>query len=282
MKFKEWVEIWHNTYKTPFLKKNSLDCLKYCLKHIMPVFEDRELESIKGYEIQAFINTLNDIPNMQLKVRVYLNEIMEYAYRNQLIAFNPCLALKFRLNKKNHYKALSQSEEKLFISSLRDKPYRLLFITYLYTGCRRSEVIGKDSFRVDFTKDIIYIDGTKTKTAKRIMPLFENLKKELINIDYKSYFENYKPDSVTKLCRKHCDKLGLNHICVHSLRTTFATRCLESGINPKTIQVWLGHSRIDTTMDIYIDNYQINNNANDFALSEIEKFNNRFNLGGKL
>ncbi len=38
----------------------------------------------------------------------------------------------------------------------------------------------------------------------------------------------------------------------HTFRHTFATRCLESGISPKTLQSYLGHATLNTTMDKYV------------------------------
>ena len=39
----------------------------------------------------------------------------------------------------------------------------------------------------------------------------------------------------------------------HTFRHTFATRCFEAGIPPKTVQSYLGHTNIQMTMDIYTE-----------------------------
>lgn len=39
----------------------------------------------------------------------------------------------------------------------------------------------------------------------------------------------------------------------HTLRHTFATRCIEEGMNPKTLQHILGHATLAITMDLYCD-----------------------------
>ena len=38
----------------------------------------------------------------------------------------------------------------------------------------------------------------------------------------------------------------------HALRHTFATRCIEAGMKPKTLQMLLGHSNIGITMNLYV------------------------------
>ena len=50
---------------------------------------------------------------------------------------------------------------------------------------------------------------------------------------------------------KICDKSGIERISMHTLRHTFATRCIESGMKPKTLQKILGHANISMTMDLY-------------------------------
>ena len=53
---------------------------------------------------------------------------------------------------------------------------------------------------------------------------------------------------------KLCDIAGIDHFCMHALRHTFATRCIEFGIRPKVLQQILGHSSLKTTMDTYVHN----------------------------
>lgn len=55
----------------------------------------------------------------------------------------------------------------------------------------------------------------------------------------------------------------------HAIRHTFATRCFESGMNPKVVQQIMGHAHYSTTIDIYthVTEQKYRN--------EIDKFNNR-------
>jgi site-specific recombinase XerD len=48
------------------------------------------------------------------------------------------------------------------------------------------------------------------------------------------------------------DKAGIDRLSMHTLRHTFATRCIEGGMKPKTLQMILGHSNIGITMNLYV------------------------------
>ena len=38
----------------------------------------------------------------------------------------------------------------------------------------------------------------------------------------------------------------------HTFRHTFATRCIEAGVKPKTLQAYLGHATLEMTMNLYV------------------------------
>ena len=56
----------------------------------------------------------------------------------------------------------------------------------------------------------------------------------------------------------------------HTFRHTFATRCIETGILPKTVQKYLGHATLQMTMDLYV------HVTEEFKQKELEKLNNVF------
>ena len=53
---------------------------------------------------------------------------------------------------------------------------------------------------------------------------------------------------------------------MHSLRHTFATRCIEAEMKPKALQYILGHSRIEMTMNLYV------HVTGETVVKEMEKF----------
>lgn len=274
MEFNNWIKIWLKEYKKPFVKKTTMDTLGYCLKHICGEFGEDKLESIRGIDIQRFINRLSYIPNMQDKCRKYLAEIMEFAYLNRYIDFNPMPAVKFKPYKTSNTLPMNVNERNFFIKSLKGKKYELLYLAYLYTGARLSELITPGSFIVDFDNKLVHINGTKTDSSKRTLPLFLKLEDALLCVpNYKKYFTSYKRDYVYLLFTRHCKRIGLEGFCIRSLRCTFSLLCYELGVRETTIQAWLGHTTTKTTKKYYLNKNTISNCPSDRILKEIKTVN---------
>ena len=51
--------------------------------------------------------------------------------------------------------------------------------------------------------------------------------------------------------KRICKAAGVTPFTMHALRATFATRAIEAGMNPKTLQEILGHSNFNITMSLY-------------------------------
>ena len=50
---------------------------------------------------------------------------------------------------------------------------------------------------------------------------------------------------------KYCDEAKIERFSVHAFRDTFATRCVESGMQVKTLQEIMGHTDINMTLGLY-------------------------------
>ncbi|MDI9496738.1 MAG: site-specific integrase, partial [Bacillota bacterium] len=66
------------------------------------------------------------------------------------------------------------------------------------------------------------------------------------------------------------NRAGVSYLKFHCIRHTFATQLLERNVNIKTIQYLLGHSSIQTTLNIY------SHVSDDSKANAISKLNNIF------
>lgn len=112
----------------------------------------------------------------------------------------------------------------------------------------------------------------KTKSAYRTIPLPEIAYKQLekwiaLRNEYKVLFSNTFQESQYLFCKKTGEpltprdlrtkfnvilkKANLPKISPHGLRHTYTALQIQAGIDPKSLQVLLGHADIKTTLNIY-------------------------------
>jgi len=124
-----------------------------------------------------------------------------------------------------------------------------------YSGARQAEA-GK-AVNGDDRGTYLILHGTKTKTSRgRSLPMNVALRGLLDRIQARRKEEALwmdKPEPVStdpllkvRECQKSlnraCRALQLPQLTHHDFRHLFATRCLECGVDPKTVADWLGHA----------------------------------------
>ncbi len=93
--------------------------------------------------------------------------------------------------------------------------------------------------------------------------------KNLVFINWRTG-EPAKNSSYDTHLYKLCDEAKIKRFCMHALRHTYATRAIESGMQPKVLQKLLGYASIKTTMDRYV------HVTDDSLTNAVRQFENNF------
>lgn len=109
------------------------------------------------------------------------------------------------------------------------------------------------------TKTKVVLTLPKTESSVRVIPLqsflvsvLEQYKREPECYLLTGTTEHMEPHTYYSKYRRYLKK---NHLCYysfHSLRHTFATRCVEAGFDAKALSEILGHSNVTTTLSVYV------------------------------
>ena len=105
------------------------------------------------------------------------------------------------------------------------------------------------------------------KKGRFILRTVRLVMRDLVFINWRTG-EPAKNSSYDTHLYKLCDEAGIEKFCMHALRHTYATRAIESGVQPKMLQKLLGHASIKTTMDRYV---HVTNDSMSKAVLQFEK-----------
>lgn len=219
----------------------------------------------------------------------FIKHILSDALKERLIEYNPGNLLNNlkRTEEKardTHHRALTIEEVKAFFESEKCKKsyYYNVFRLAICTGMRAGEI---GALKLTDIKDgIIHIERTitrietgayiigesaKTEAGRRIIPMNEQIKeiiasqKELnalidnnvIAVDGLLFRAAERgllmATPLDREIKRICTAANIKPFTMHAFRATFATRAIESGMNPKTLQEIMGHSSFNITMSLY-------------------------------
>lgn len=259
-------------------------------RNIKPVIGKMLLADIKPLHCQKIFLDMADEgykTTTLYQTRIALFNMLELAKENDVLRYNPCKkSVKSDMGKPSDKKeALTLDAQRKFLEGATGQSYENQFRFMLQTGLRTGELVGLEWRHIDFENRVLTIDQSleyrykvgewrlgppKSQSGYRTIPLTDeairiliaqkekNKKIRQIPEEWKEYIflsrkgEPVKNSTYDTALFKICDKVGIKRFSMHVLRHTFATRCIEANMRPKTLQKLLGHSSIQITMNLYV------------------------------
>lgn len=212
-----------------------------------------------------------------------IKESFQYARNHGVVTM--CNFDNITLKKEAHeMRVLNCAEMQMLIRVLLQDTdlYKLGIFLCLFTGIRIGELcalqwknisIENKTIKIEHTmqrlqsndfndiqKTRIIITEPKSFASVRVIPIPEfvidaikpyhrNSNAYLLSGESKSYVE---PRTMQNRFKRYLKDCGIEDANFHSLRHTFATRCVEAGFDVKTLSEILGHSSVKITLDKYV------------------------------
>ncbi len=190
-------------------------------------------------------------------LKAALNKAVEWELlrENRLSRFK-----KLRSDRTRQIRFLTREEIQAVLAEADEFMRRVLLIL-LYTGLRRSEFVYLEWKDIDFDNGLIHVQsklefGFHPKSYKpRSIPMCKELRSVLMDMPQagRFVFDNgrneplYHPIYYYKQLVKVYERAGIEGANLHTLRHTFASHLIMQGVDPRTVQEYLGHSTIQVT-----------------------------------
>ena len=253
--------------------------------HILPSFGDCEALSEKL--VQEFILQKLD-GGLSIKtvkdILIVLKMVMKFGVKNEWMSYCEW-DIKYPTTETNkEIDVLTVAHHKKILDFIKQNfTFRNLGIYIsLTTGLRIGEICGlkwsdintdNGTITVNRTIERIYIvegerkhtelviNTPKTKNSCREIPMNKELLtmvkplKKVVNTDFYVLTNEEKPTeprTYRNYYHRLMKRLDIPRLKYHGLRHSFATRCIESNCDYKTVSVLLGHANITTTLNLYV------------------------------
>ena len=256
-------------------------------KYIKPAMEKRTLSEITTEKIQDFSCYLISARNLSSKtaqdILVLLHSIIKFG-RKRYPGQYTAVEIMYPRQRPREMRVLSRTEQKRLTDSLMEGlcPCKMGVLLALWTGIRIGELcalqwkhidLQEHTIQIEATmqrirqndpgspgKTTIVIDAPKTASAARTIPLSAfalELCQKVVQENRNAYIltgaENYmEPRLLQYHFRRYALDCELQGVTFHTLRHTFATRCVEAGFDIKSLSEILGHSNISITLNRYV------------------------------
>lgn len=290
MKVSEYMWRWLEE-RRPDLERSTYEAMTvYLGSHICPWFDDHgvALEDLRPLDIKNFAtyqraHGRQDGRGSELSpdtIRKYLH-ILRQAFNDavlyELLPTNPADPVK--LPRKRSISRAAQfipvEDARAILAAFKGHTlYPVVYLALIY-GLRRSEVLGLQWGAIDFRLHTLTIrhtvvkgltietkDRTKTESSRRIYPLLPEVEQLLAPLRKGAPDTAYviarsdgsplRPDSVTRGFQRVLTRNQLPPMRFHDLRHATASILFDRGWSVPDVQHWLGHSDIETTMNIYV------------------------------
>lgn len=265
--FKEAWENWTPKYFKTY--PNAETNLRSTYKRCKPLY-DMKLKDIKAHHLQAVMDTVAHMSEeTQTKLKFIFKRTFKYALENDVVNKDYSQFVTITPKKKDVSNKYFTSDELQLVFDNLDytvdfpiskKRYASLNLTdslimMLYTGVRVGELLNIKVDDVDLENKTINVEGTKTKNAKRVVPIHDKLIPILnrnLNGTYLIENANGKPIHYDQYKKYFFDPymkfLGLTHT-PHALRHTFASLMDSAGVSASSVALKriMGHANSSVT-----------------------------------
>ncbi|MDE6435796.1 MAG: site-specific integrase [Lachnospiraceae bacterium] len=250
--------------------------------HLAKAVGSCKFSDVAASEIQAnILEHLSEASlsqNLQKNICCVANQIMIFAGRKYSI--NITLLEKSGIRQKSKpVKTFSKTEQAKLLSSIYRKTdtFKIATLLCLYTGLRLGELCALKwtdfdfknmSLTVNRTVQRIAVQNGKDKTflletdpksedSKRIIPLTAEIAELLVRLrGIRPYVfggeKPLEPRTMQYRFKKQLTEAGIDDRNFHILRHTFATNCIENGMDVKALSEILGHSDVKITLNRYV------------------------------